>query len=137
VVLLVPLAMASAHACSPVKSIDLSFSENSAVVPGQEVMRLADWIGDLNRAYVNQQGVFVGGLAETTERNAKDLAMLRASRTKALLFDLGLRKAPIEVKAQVYTPQQTKGLMNNAHRVEIDFLPGCPHECPCQVEPGS
>jgi len=131
--LLVPLAIASAHACSPVKSIDLRFSENSAVVPGLEVMRLAHWIADQNRTYPNQQGTFVGGLAETTERNARELAMQRANRAKTLLLDLGLGKAPIEVKAHVYTPEQTKDLMNDVHRVEIDFLPGCPHECPCQV----
>ncbi|MGV2290817.1 hypothetical protein AAHK20_19030 [Trinickia sp. YCB016] len=123
-----------AFACSPVHSLDVSFDRDSANVPGKEIVKLANWAIDLQIKYPNLERTAVGGLAESDENEPNSLAVQRAENVKRLLTSFGLGRAPIDVDAKLYKPSHLEGIPENGRRVEIDFLPGCPHECPCQVK---
>ncbi|UEP27301.1 MULTISPECIES: hypothetical protein [unclassified Burkholderia] len=125
---------AGTFACSPVHTLDVSFGRDSAKLPGDELIKLANWAIDLQLKYPNLDRTSVGGLAEADERQPRVLAQQRAESIKGLLITLGLGRAPIDVDARLYKPHHLNGLPDNGRRVEVDFLPGCPHECPCQVK---
>ena len=125
---------AGTFACSPVHTLDVSFERDSAKVSGDELTRVANWAIDLQLKYPNLDRTSVGGLAEADERQPHVLAQQRAESIKGLLVTLGLGRAPIDVDARLYKSHHSSGVPDNGRRVEIDFLPGCPHECPCQVK---
>ncbi|MBN3817088.1 hypothetical protein G3N57_10925 [Paraburkholderia sp. Se-20369] len=123
-----------AFACSPVHSLDVLFEKNSASMSGHEILRLANWATDMQLKYSSLDRTSVGGLADANEKDPHALAEQRAESVKRLLTTLGLGRAPIDVDARLYRSSHLKGIRENGKRVEIDFLPGCPHECPCQMQ---
>jgi len=123
-----------AFACSPVRTLDISFERNSAKIPGNELVKLANWAIDLQLKYPNLDRTSIGGLAEANEKEPRALAEQRAENVRQILFTLGFGRAPIDVDARLYAAHHIDGMTEDGRRVEIDFLPGCPHECPCQVK---
>lgn len=77
----------------------------------------------------------MGSNAETGEIDAPTLALERARNVRRIMQDDLKFSAPSfepvkkgrVVPAGSYGPEDVK-------RVEIDFLPACPHECPCQAD---
>ncbi|MGJ7534773.1 MULTISPECIES: hypothetical protein [unclassified Variovorax] len=128
------VAPAAAFACSPGKSIDVFFERNSSRVSAEQVLRLANWTAMLRERYPNRQAINMGANAEQGERDPHNLAMTRA-RNVARVLDEDLRFTVPTVtppaKGYVY-PAGALG-KEDVKRVEIDFLPACPHECPCQT----
>lgn len=124
-----------ALACSPNKSIDIYFAKNSAEVSAEQLLRLANWTATLRARYPNRQGIYLGSNAETGEIGAPALALERARNVRRIMQDDLKFSAPSfdsvkkgrVVRAGSYGPEDVK-------RVEIDFLPACPHECPCQAD---
>ncbi|WP_179092082.1 hypothetical protein [Burkholderia ubonensis] len=129
-------ATSCASACSPVRTWDVSFDKNSAEISNKEVVQLANWLSDLQVRYTSLDRTSIGGLAESGEDTSALLAKRRAENVRQLLTSLGLGKASIDMDARVYRPSRLAGIQENGRRVEIDVLPGCPHECPCQWETG-
>ncbi|WP_175961948.1 hypothetical protein [Burkholderia pyrrocinia] len=134
VCILYALFTSGAFACSPVRTLDISFERNSAKIPGNELVKLANWAIDLQLKYPNLAHTSIGGLAEATEKEPRVLAEQRAENVRQILSTLGFGRAPIDIDAGLYKPPHIDGMTEDGRRVEIDFLPGCPHECPCQVK---
>lgn len=130
---LLALAAPAAIACSPGKSIDVFFELNSSRVSAEQVSRLANWTAMLREKYPNRQSISMGANAEQGEQDPQRLAMERA-RNVARILDQSLRfsvpAVTLPTKGYVY-PAGALG-KEDVKRVEIDFLPACPHECPCQ-----
>lgn len=129
--LLAPLA---AFGCSPGQSIDVFFSRNSALVSAEQVLRMANWTAVLRQRYPNRQSIDFAANAEQGEKDAKNLALARGRNVSRILFeDLQFSAPSINppTKGNVF-PAGSLG-RQDVKRVEIDFLPACPHECPCQV----
>lgn len=131
-------ALLSAHlaafACSPGKSIDVFFAKNSSVLSAEQVLRLASWTAMLRQQYPHRQSIDMAANAEVGEQDAQDLATKRADHVIHLFTDNLQFNAPTinpPTKGNVY-PAGALG-REDVKRVEIDFLPACPHECPCQM----
>lgn len=137
IAILLAVAAPAAIACSPGKSIDVFFDRNSARVSAEQVSRLANWTAMLRERYPNRQSISMGANAEQGERDPQGLAMQRA-RNVARILDKSLRfsvpTVALPKKGNVY-PVGALG-REDVKRVEIDFLPACPHECPCRTEGG-
>jgi hypothetical protein len=128
------VAPLTAFACSPVQSIDVFFSRNSARVSAEQVLRLANWTAVIRQNYPNRQSIDFAANAEQGESDAKNLALARARNVaRVLLEDLQFNAPSINppLKGNVF-PAGAPG-REDVKRVEIDFLPACPHECPCQT----
>ncbi|MET3915626.1 hypothetical protein ABID97_002408 [Variovorax sp. OAS795] len=130
-VMLAPAALA----CSPIKSIGVVFERNSALVPAKEVLKLANWTAALRSAYPNRESLFLSTQSAFGERDAINLGARRARNvakvlTKDLQFDV--KEVDLPNKGIVAAVPASEG-SNLVKRVDIDFLPACPHECPCQV----
>lgn len=129
------LVAPAAFACSPVKSIDVFFDRNSAEVSAAQVLKLANWTAMLREKYPNRQSLDLGANAEQGERDARNLALKRARNVAHILeeslhFTVPAINPP--TKGHVF-PAGALGAQD-VKRVEIDFLPACPHECPCHMD---
>jgi hypothetical protein len=122
-------------ACSPIKSIGVVFDRNSAKVPAEQVLKLANWTSMLRVRYPNREAIFMTTQAAFGENDASELGLRRARNvarvlTEDLQFDVQRIKLPAE--GYVATKPAPEG-SDLVKRVDIDFLPACPHECPCQM----
>lgn len=121
-------------ACSPIKSIGIVFDRDSAEVPAEQVLNLATWTAMLRTRYPNREAIFMTTQAAFGERDASNLALDRARNVAKVLkenlqFDVQAIHIPTE--GYVATKPAPEG-SNLVKRVDVDFLPACPHECPCQ-----
>jgi hypothetical protein len=131
---LASLVAPTAFACSPGQSIDIFFARNSAMVSAEQVLRLANWTAMLREKYPQRQAIDMGANAEQGEHDPSRLALKRASNVARVLAE------DLQFNVPVVNPP-TKGYVfpagalgkEDVKRVEIDFLPACPHECPCQL----
>ncbi|WP_205794189.1 hypothetical protein [Burkholderia sp. Ac-20353] len=129
-------AVSCASACSPVRTWDVSFERNSAEISNNEILRLANWLSDLRVRYTSLDRASIGGLAESGEEAAAVLAKRRAENVRQFLTSFGLGTASVDMNARVHRPSGVTGIRDNGRHVEIDVLPECPHECPCQWDAG-
>jgi hypothetical protein len=121
-------------ACSPIKSIGIVFDWNSAEVPAKEVLKLANWTSMLRVRYPNREAIFMTTQAAFGENDASNLGLKRTRNvakvlTEDLQFDVQRIKLP--TKGYIAAAPAPKG-SDLVKRVDIEFLPACPHECPCQ-----
>lgn len=137
--LLTPLAMLLAApiawACSPMQSISVVFERNSATVPAEEVLKLADWTAELREKYPNRQALYFTTQSAFGERDASALGMRRARNVAKLLEDslqFKVKEVLLPTRGYVAAIPAPEG-SRLVKRVDIEFLPACPHECPCQV----
>ena len=126
--------MPSAQACSPIKSIGVVFEQNAATLPAKEVLRLANWTAVLRSQYPNRESLFLSTQAAFGERDASKLGVRRAMNVARVLkenlqFDVREVDLPAEGHVAAIPAPEASRLVR---RVDIDFLPACPHECPCQ-----
>jgi hypothetical protein len=130
-VMLTPAALA----CSPIKSIGVVFERNSASVPAKEVLKLANWTAALRARYPNRESLSMTSQAAFGERDAGALGLKRAKNVaKILKENLRFDVPKVELPAKGYVaaiPAPAGSRL--VKRVDIDFLPACPHECPCQA----
>lgn len=133
-------ATPAAFACSPVKAIGVYFERNATAVPSSQVLRLADWITNLRARYPNHQAMYVVGSGEPDERNPTTLGVERARHVAAVLRDnLGFDAAKIDLTERGYIEEPVGPYLKQLDKsdgvrgVQVDFLPACPHECPCQM----
>jgi len=111
------------------------FERNSALVPAKEVLKLANWTAALRSAYPNRESLFLSTQAAFGERDAINLGVRRARNVaKVLKEDLqfDVKEVDLPTKGYVAAVPAPEG-SNLVKRVDIDFLPACPHECPCQM----
>lgn len=131
--LLAVFAVPSALACSPVRSIDVLFDRNSAKVAAEQVLRLAHWTATLRLDYPHHDSLSLGASAETGEHNATHLAWERARAVRRVISDLQFTAAKLHLPERVHVVKPgAYGAGQEVKRVEIDFLPACPHECLCK-----
>jgi hypothetical protein len=135
VALLALLPVSTALACSPIKSIGVLFDRNSAHVPAEQVFKLANWTAMLRARYPNREAFFMTSQADFGESDASRLGVQRA-RNVAKILDQDLQFAVPKVTlpsegyvAAIPAPEGSQLV----RRVDVEFLPACPHECPCQV----
>jgi hypothetical protein len=135
--LVVSLAVFSAPiawGCSPIKSIGVVFARNSAEVPADQVLKLAHWTSMLRVKYPNREAIFMTTQAAFGENDASELGVRRATNVaKVLAEDLQFDVQRIKLPATGYvaTKPAPEG-SDLVKRVDVEFLPACPHECPCQ-----
>lgn len=125
---------ATALACSPIKSTGVVFDRNSAKVPAEQVLKIANWTALLRVRYPNREAIFMTTQAAFGEGDANSLGLKRMRSvaevlTENLQFDVQQIHLPtIGYVAAAPAPEGS----TLVKRVDIDFLPACPHECPCQ-----
>lgn len=123
-------------ACSPIKSIGVVFERNSATLPAKEVFKLANWTATLRARYPNREAIFMTTQAAFGEHDGSKLGLQRARNVaRVLKEDLQFEVPKVELPSKGYVaaipvPEESRHLVK---RVDIDFLPACPHECPCQM----
>ena len=135
---LLMLTTAVAHACRPQKNFGVYFPHNSATVPAYQVKRMAEWMTELREQYPNHQSIYVSGSGEVGEHDAARLGLKRAHNVARILQENFQFKGDIDVTkiggveepASEYLKKMTKS--EGVYGVQLDFLPACPHECPCQ-----
>lgn len=121
-------------ACSPIKSIGVVFEWNSAEVPAKQVLKLANWTSLLRVKYPNREAIFMTTQAAFGEKDASNLGLRRARNVaKVLVEDLQFDVQQIHLPTRGYVaaipaPEES----DLVKRVDVEFLPACPHECPCQ-----
>lgn len=125
----------SVLACSPIKSIGIVFDRNSADVPADQVLKLASWTALLRTRYPNREAIFMTTQAAFGENDASNLGLKRTLNvarvlTENLQFDVQRMRLPS--KGYLATEPAPEG-SDLVKRVDVEFLPACPHECPCQM----
>ena len=129
----------AALACSPLKVIGLYFERDSSKVSAAQVARLANWMADLRERYANHEAIYVGASTEPGERAPGSLGMERARNVARVLREnLQFPAAKIDLPNRSYVEEPAPASMKKWDKsqgvrgVQLDFLPACPHECPCQ-----
>lgn len=129
----------AALACSPIKVFSVYFDQNSAAVPADEVFRLANWIVELRARYPNHEAIYIGSSVTPQERDHDPQGLsLERGRSIATILGKNLRfNAEIDLpkRGYVVAPDASERKAEKGSRVigaQLDFLPACPHECPCQ-----
>ncbi|WP_285413192.1 hypothetical protein [Variovorax sp. efr-133-TYG-130] len=121
-------------ACSPIRTIGIVFERNSATVPAKEVLKLANWTAMLRLQYPNRESLFLSTQAAFGEHDASNLGVKRARNVARVLredLQFDVREVDLPTKGYVAAIPAPEG-SDLVKRVNIDFLPACPHECPCQ-----
>jgi len=123
-----------ARACSPSRSIGVMFERNSATVPTKEVLKLANWTVMLRLQYPNRESLLLSTQAAFGEHDASNPGVKRARNVARVLredLQFEVRQVDLPTKGYVAAIPAPEG-SDLVKRVDIDFLPACPHECPCQ-----
>lgn len=130
----------NALACSPVKVFYVDFTPNSAEVSPDQILKLASWVRGLKERYPNHQAIFVESSVEPEEldHNPLGLGLERGNNVAHVLRDILHFNAEIILPQKSYVVnsgslQKGSGNSGRAFGVQLDFLPSCPHECPCQL----
>jgi len=132
-------AAAPSYACSPVKVRGVYFERDSSVIPASQVLRLANWMIDLRQRYPNHQAFYVTASTEPGERTTNQLGMDRAHNiARVLQENLHIAPAKIQLPERSYVEAPVSAYLKQLEksegvRVDLGFLPACPHECPCQL----
>lgn len=133
------LAAPVAHACSPIKVIGVYFERNSSAVSAVQVWRLANWMSELRQKYPNHEAIYIGASTEPREHAPSRLGMNRAQSVARVLretLQFDERKIDLPTRSYVMAPVSAYLKKLDANQgvsgVQLDFLPACPHECPCQ-----
>uniref|UniRef100_Q46X38 OmpA-like domain-containing protein n=2 Tax=Cupriavidus TaxID=106589 RepID=Q46X38_CUPPJ len=121
-------SLSGAIACSPVRSLDLTFPVESSALDTAQALRLGSWIADLKSSFPNYERVFIAGHVDESEKGDKRLAHDRADTVRRFLADrgFGIARIHIEELGTSYN-KPIAGLPTRS--ASIDFLPACPHEC--------
>ena len=139
IAILAMLAAPSSDACSPIKVIGVYFERDSSVVPASQVSRLANWVIDLRHRYPNHQAFYVSASNEPCEQAPNHLGLDRAHNiARVLQKNLQIAPAKIELPERSYVEAPVSAYLKQLEksqgvRVDLSFLPACPHECPCQM----
>lgn len=134
------LATPAAHACSPIKVIGVYFERDSSTVSAAQMLRLANWMSDLRQRYPNHEAIYIGASTEPGEQAPNRLGMERANGVARVLretLQFAGEKIDLPDRSHVMAPASAylKKFDNSqgVRGVQLDFLPACPHECPCQM----
>lgn len=117
-----------ALACSPMRGLDLAFSNESAELDATSARKLGNWIADLRTDFPKYENFSIAGHVDRAEQGGLGLAVARAASVRRFLTDRGFRADRVnalEPGASYNVP--IPGLATRA--VAIDFLPACPHQC--------
>jgi hypothetical protein len=129
----------TALACSPIKVRGVYFERDSSAVSASQVSRLANWVIDLHQRYPNHQAFYVSASTEPGEQAPNRLGMDRARNiARVLQENLQIAPAKIELPERSYVEAPVSAYLKQLEksqgvRVDLGFLPACPHECPCQL----
>jgi hypothetical protein len=129
----------TALACSPIKVRGVYFERDSSAIPASQVSRLANWVIDLRQRYPNHQAFYVSASTEPGEQAPNRLGMDRAHNiARVLQENLQIASAKIELPERSYVEAPVSAYLKQLEksqgvRVDLGFLPACPHECPCQL----
>ncbi|RKE36849.1 hypothetical protein B0G76_3062 [Paraburkholderia sp. BL23I1N1] len=113
----------------PGQNIDLYFEKNSAQVSADQVLKLANWAVDMRLLYPIQEVLSIGGLAEMSEKEPRNLVTQRAEIAKTMLMQFGLTQVPYDVRGRIDKPFGSVEPPEKVRRAEIELSPGCPNNC--------
>ncbi|WP_249189662.1 hypothetical protein [Burkholderia ambifaria] len=134
------LALSCVHTASacdgpsnmPAHYIDIVFDADSSTISPTELSRLSAWSSDLHKRFPLIDTVWLVGLAEKTERDARQLAMRRAKNVMTTLSQFSIRGEKSDFMGQLFTPDE---FGQSGRRVEVNVSPGCPDHCCPNLNP--
>lgn len=124
-----------ALACSPIKAHTVYFEFNSSKISTLQFQGLAQWIDWLKKQYANRELIGTEVSVETGEKDRVQLGWNRELAVRLALIDLDFTAPDFDPTGQIWvkTRQPAKsGEGVRSRSVYMNFLPDCPHECPCQ-----
>jgi len=124
------------QACKPGSSLDIFFERNSAIISNVQKSKLAQWTAELLEKYPQHDSLLIVAYAEKGEIDADQLALSRELSVRLALIDMNFIKVTVDTYGKVFVqPQESLGSSgkNYSQSVGMDFVPGCPHECSCQL----
>ncbi|MCC8396201.1 hypothetical protein LJ656_26790 [Paraburkholderia sp. MMS20-SJTR3] len=112
----------------PGENIVVYFERNSAILPGAQILKLADWVIKM-RKYRIKQIINIAGVAEQTEKSPLVLASQRADTVRAMLTQFGETGVPYEVHSEIYKPYGYLEPPEKIRLAAVTLSPGCPNNC--------
>ncbi|MCA8272744.1 hypothetical protein LGN17_09480 [Burkholderia sp. AU30280] len=116
----------------PAHYIDIVFDTDSSAISSIELSRLSTWSSDLKTRFPIIDTVWLVGLAERTERDAKQLATRRAENVMTALGQFSIRGEKSDFMGQIFKPDE---FGQSGPRVEVNVSPGCPDHCCPNLNP--
>ncbi|SOY50698.1 conserved hypothetical protein [Cupriavidus taiwanensis] len=121
-------SIGNVHACSPGRSLDVSFLNESADLTAAEALRLAIWVAELKASFPNYEAFFIAGHVDSSEKGGKRLAEQRSTTVSRFLMDRAFSADRVHVAtAGTNFSRPIEGLATRS--TSIDFLPACPNQC--------
>lgn len=97
-------------------------------------------MAELRARYPNHEAIYMEASAEPGERKPEALARARAQNVEHVLkVHLAVENAEIYLPERYHVMEPASAYLKIMARsqgvrgVQLDFLPACPHECPCQI----
>ena len=134
--LVLPAMSFGALACSPVKVHTVYFDVNSSSVSNLQLQKLSEWTNWLKKNYANRQWIGTEVTVETAEKDQIQLGWNRELAVRLALIDLDFTAPAFGPSEQIWVrPPQPASIGGGirSRSVYLNFLPDCPHECPCQI----
>lgn len=126
----------NALACSPVKAHTVFFDVNSSKISTEQFQRLSNWTDWLKKTYANRELIGTEVRVETGEKDRIQLGWNRELAVRLALIDLDFTAPIFDPTGQIYVgPPRPESLSGGipSRSVYMNFIPDCPHECPCQM----
>ncbi len=116
----------------PAHYIDIVFDADSSTISSTELSRLSAWSSDMHKRFPIIDTVWLIGLAEQTELDARQLATRRAENVMAVLDQHSIRGEKSALAGKIFKPDE---LNQSGRRVEVNVGPGCPDHCCPNLNP--
>lgn len=126
----------NALACSPVKAHTVFFDVNSSKITKEQLERLSEWTDWLKKTYANRELIGTEVRVETGEKDRIQLGWNRELAVRLALIDLDFTAPIFDPTGQIYVGPPRPEIPGGGIRsrsVYMNFIPDCPHECPCQM----
>lgn len=127
-------------ACSPVNALPIFFESNSSSISTDQIRKLAQWIDHLKTKYPNRDSISTEVRVETGEKNRIQLGWQRELTVRLALINLDFNAPSFYPTQRIIVEPPQPSFMGEgipSRSVWIQFIPDCPHHCPCQVHVGS
>ncbi|RQS15936.1 hypothetical protein DIE07_00055 [Burkholderia sp. Bp9002] len=116
----------------PGQYIDVHFDSDSSEISRTELARLSAWSSDIRNRFPIIDTVWLVGLADATERKARQLAYRRAENVMNALDQFAIRGSESAFIGRIYKPDEFD---QTGRRVEVNVGPGCPNHCCPNLRP--
>jgi len=124
-------------ACSPINALPIFFGANSSKISSEQLQRLIEWTDQLKAKYPNRELIGTEVRVETGEKDRIQLGWDRELAVRLALINLDFTTPVFDPTGQILVEPPRPAIPGGgipSRSVWISFIPGCPHECPCQKD---